>query len=184
MRTRGFVLSLVFVLLCCFVGLSCTATTWQAIGPFGGDVHSLDIDPSNSQIIYAGTGNVMVGGKAFKSTGGGATWTAVNIGLTHGNYVDSLTLEPSNSQILYAGTWGGGVFKSTDSGASWAEANIGLTNSLVSSLAIDHRNSQILFAGTDGGVYKTLTIRDIGSFTILPPTPLHNQGNVVNSQSP
>ena len=69
------------------------------------DVASLAIDPSNTQIVYAGTDD----GSVFKSTNGGAHWRKINNGLAD---VNSLAIDPSNTQIVYAGTWGG-LFKHT-----------------------------------------------------------------------
>jgi len=44
-------------------------TTWQSMGPFGGNVFTLIIDPTNSRTLCAGTN-----GGVFKSTNGGASW--------------------------------------------------------------------------------------------------------------
>jgi photosystem II stability/assembly factor-like uncharacterized protein len=138
---------------------SSSATSWQQIaGPEGGDIQVLAIDPSNSQVVYAGNN----GGGIFKTTDGGATWTAINTGLgPEKSYVESLAIDPTNRQIVYAGT-DGGIFKTTDGGATWTAINNGLTSTHVSSLAIDHSNSQIVYAGTQGsgdgtggGVFKT-----------------------------
>jgi hypothetical protein len=46
----------------------------------------------------------------FQSTDGGASWKAVNSGLT-ALAVSSLTLDPQDPNTLYAGTRGGGVFR-------------------------------------------------------------------------
>jgi hypothetical protein len=83
------------------------------------------------------------GGGVFLSTNNGASWTAVNNGLTS-QYVESLTVSGSN---LFAGTYGG-VFLSTNNGASWTAVNTGLTNLTVRSLTVSGTN---LFAGTNGG---------------------------------
>jgi hypothetical protein len=45
----------------------------------------------------------------FKSTDGGANWSAVNTGLTK-TLVFALAIDPVTPTILYAGTYGGGVF--------------------------------------------------------------------------
>ena len=98
----------------------------------------------------------------FKSTNGGASWTAANSGMGS-IYVYSLAIDPTNSQTVYAGTWGG-VFKSTNGGASWTAANSGMTiDQVISSLAIDPTNSQTVYAraftvesGSDSGkVFKS-----------------------------
>ena len=45
----------------------------------------------------------------FKSTDGGATWSAFNAGLTI-TLVTALAIDPATPTIVYAGTEGGGVF--------------------------------------------------------------------------
>jgi hypothetical protein len=55
--------------------------------------------------LYAGTEFDGV----FKSTDGGATWSAVNTGLTNTD-VRALAIHPTTPATLYAGTYGGGVF--------------------------------------------------------------------------
>lgn len=85
----------------------------------------------------------------FKSTDGGASWNAVNTGLTH-LYVRALAIDPQMTSTLYAGT-SGGVFKSTNGGSSWSAINAGLTNPRVWALVIDPATSTTLYAGTWGG---------------------------------
>lgn len=74
-------------------------------GLYGGQIYSLAIDPTNTQIIYAGTY-----GCVFKSTNGGSSWIQLNNGLPNTSFGNSLAIDPINTQIIYAGTWGG-VFK-------------------------------------------------------------------------
>jgi len=120
-------------------------------GLYGGTIRSLVIDPSNTQVVYAGT----FGGGVFKSTDGGSSWTAKNNGLTN-TYVYSLAIDSSNTNVLYAGTNGGGVFKSTDGGSSWSVKNGVLKNTYVHCFVIDPSNTQVIYAGTDGGgVFKS-----------------------------
>src|SRR5207253_7714651 len=65
-------------------------------------VQALAFDPRSSA-VFAGTDQGV-----FRSTDGGATWSAVNAGLTT-LYVQTLALD-SAREILYAGTYGGSVF--------------------------------------------------------------------------
>ena len=67
----------------------------------------LVIDPSNSQILYAGTW----GDGVHKSSDSGSSWAAYSSGL-RSDHVYCLALDPSNPQTLYAGT-SGGVFRMT-----------------------------------------------------------------------
>ena len=122
---------------------------WIDVGLANTEVYALAIDPSNPNILYAGT----FGAGVFKSTDGGAHWTTLNTGLTD-TRVSSLAIDPSNPNILYAGTPGVGVFKSTDGGGHWID--VGLANTEVYALAIDPSNPNILYAGTfDAGVFKS-----------------------------
>ena len=110
------------------------------------NVYVLTINPLNTNIIYAGTD-----GGIFKSTNGGAIWSASGLANTH---INVLAIDPSDPSFIYAGT-NGGVFESTDGGANWNAINSGLTNTKVTSLAIDPSDTGIIYAGTDGGgVFK------------------------------
>jgi photosystem II stability/assembly factor-like uncharacterized protein len=135
----------------CLIPECLSDTGWQAIGPFGGDVRTIAIDPANGQTVYAGA----YGGGVFKSTNGGASWTSIGNGITSKS-VTSLAIDPINSQTVYAGTEGG-FFKSTDGGSSWSASNSGTTDSGIESLAIDPTNVQTIYLGTTGGrVFKSV----------------------------
>jgi uncharacterized repeat protein (TIGR01451 family) len=86
----------------------------------------------------------------FKSTDGGATWSASYTGLANTDVI-ALAIDPQTPTTLYAGTNGAGVFKSTDGGTNWSDMNIGLTNPDVYALAIDPQTPTALYAGTRGG---------------------------------
>ena len=88
--------------------------SWRSItnGLTDTDIWAFAIDPSASDTIYAGTGSGSAGfnrGGVFKSTNGGASWTAMNAGLP-GTDVRALAIDPSAPARLYAGTAGAGVF--------------------------------------------------------------------------
>ena len=90
--------------------------------------------------IFAGTES----GGVLLSSNNGASWNAVNSGITCPG-IRSLTVLGVN---LFAGTDSGGVFLSTNNGTSWNQVDSGLTNKAVNALAVSETN---LFAGTDGG---------------------------------
>ncbi len=72
---------------------------WGSIGPDGGSITALAIDPVTPSILYAGTD----GGGVFKSANGGDNWIAVNTGLIN-NQVRALAIDPVTPSTLYAGT--------------------------------------------------------------------------------
>jgi photosystem II stability/assembly factor-like uncharacterized protein/subtilisin-like proprotein convertase family protein len=111
----------------------------------GLSIHAVSLDPSASTTLYAG---------GYKSTDGGATWTA-GAGLGSGS-VEVIVVDPTTPTTLYAGT-GGGVLKSSDGGANWAAVSNGLWSRYVTSLTFDPTTPTTLYAGTySGGVFKTV----------------------------
>jgi photosystem II stability/assembly factor-like uncharacterized protein len=129
--------------------LSIHSQTWQSIGPDGGAIFTLSIDPVNPSTIYAGTER----GGVFKSTDSGSTWRAINNGLPSINpfVVSSLVVDPKTSGTLYVASVDG-VFKSTDGGTNWGVAISGLTDTNVTVLAIDPIITSTLYVGTGSGV--------------------------------
>ncbi len=99
-----------------------------------------------------------------KTINGGASWTAVNNGLTDTS-VYSLALDPTSPSTLYAGVSGAGVYKTTDGGANWASSSTGLAGSnFINALAIHPTNPAILYAGDlCDGFY--ISINSGGSWT-------------------
>src|SRR5260370_4090936 len=91
-------------------------------------------------------------GGVFKSTNGGASWTASNTGLPPNTGAWALAIDPVTPTTLYAGT-GSAVFKSADGGASWTTSSTALTNTNVMGLAIDPTSPPTLYTGAfDDGV--------------------------------
>ncbi len=100
-------------------------------------VATLVMDPGNSNILYAGTGEgvfAMIGGNEgnnnaaalrgagiFKTTDGGNTWAQL-ASTANSNfwYVNRVAVHPSNSQIILAAT-NMGIWRSTDAGQSWTQ---------------------------------------------------------------
>ncbi|MGZ8239169.1 MAG: WD40/YVTN/BNR-like repeat-containing protein [Methylobacter sp.] len=111
--------------------------------------------PLKPSTVYAAGG-----GSLYKSTNSGASWQAVNAGLS-GLAITTLVIDPLNPATLYAG--GEGVFKSTDSGASWQVVNSGLPPNLgVNVLAIDPLDGATRYAGTNGHSVFKITFKTLG----------------------
>ena len=145
--------------LCVFFTLAAASSSpasagvgvWTTHGPDGASVRAVAVDPANPATVYAGTAS----GGVFKSTNGGASWSAANSGLASTG-VAALAIDPSSTATLYAaGGDEGGVFKSTDGGARWAAINSGLSATSTRALAIDPSTPTTLYVGTDVGVFKS-----------------------------
>ncbi|GAB4039073.1 CARDB domain-containing protein [Spirosoma gilvum] len=91
-------------------------------------VTALAADPSNPQVMYAGTGDgysYVLGGGIWKTTNGGTSWTRLNSTIP-GNTYPSLAygfgyiqrLAVNSSGYVFAATRLG-LFRSTDGGTSW-----------------------------------------------------------------
>jgi photosystem II stability/assembly factor-like uncharacterized protein len=127
------------------------------IGPEGGTVIAMVVDPTNANVLYAGTSGTGV----YKTTNGGTNWFAANKNIKNFQ-IDSLAVDPDNPSTIYAGTDGQGVYKSTNGGTSWAAVNKGIkANSIVNTLAVNPGNTALVYAGTrtkgtsNGVLYKT-----------------------------
>jgi photosystem II stability/assembly factor-like uncharacterized protein len=99
------------------------ANAWASIGPDGGPIQGVAVDPQNPDTIYA-----LAGGAIFKTTDGAANWARVYSAATNGaaaNPAVAVVINPQDSNIVYAGT-ANGIIKSTDGGANWRTANTGL----------------------------------------------------------
>jgi hypothetical protein len=83
----------------------------------------------------------------FKTTDGGATWSAANNGLTSTDIL-ALAIDPETPTTLYAGTFQLGVFKSTNGGGSWSMLGNGMPANVVNALVIDPKTPTTLYAGT------------------------------------
>ena len=121
---------------------------WVPIGPYGGLVIALAINPQAPDTLYAaGEGGV------FKSTNGGTNWTRSNTGLPN-TQVYNLAINPQTPDTLYAGIYGYGVFKSTNGGANWTAINSVPYPNAVNAIAIDPQRPDTLYAFGEG-VFKS-----------------------------
>ncbi len=86
------------------------AGIWTSGGPYGGAVHSIAIDPTNSAKVYAGPR----GGGLYRSIDAGGHWTEEWSGLEAYGIL-ALVLDPNDPATVYAGT-AFGRFRSPNSG--------------------------------------------------------------------
>jgi len=131
--------------------------SWVAVplpeGLKGIDVMSLVADPSNPQIVYAGTHERGV----LKSRDGEKTWDEINSGLG-GRDVHALTIDPNKPKTLHAWVVDRGLYRSTDGGVKWIRVDDGPENPEVKALASVNiptgMGGIFLYAGTATGLYR------------------------------
>ena len=88
---------------------------WVAIGPDGGNIGALALDPQRPATLYALPYEYPDGPRVFKTTTGGDGWT--NIGWLPDYSVRLLLVDPHDPDYLY-GMTSAAVWRSTDGGAS------------------------------------------------------------------
>ena len=159
-------------------------TTWKPVSDPAGvaAVGSVAIAPSDSRIVWMGTGDQAnarssySGKGVFKSTDGGATWQ--DMGLSDSHHVARIVIHPTNPDVVYVAAVGHlfsanderGVFRTLDGGKTWKK--VLFVNSGVGAidLVINRRKPAVLYAamydkarrpweivesGPESGVYRT-----------------------------
>lgn len=121
-------------------------------------IGALAVAPSDSNVIYAGTGETTIridvshGDGVYKSTDAGRTWA--HVGLADTRFIGKIRIDPHNPEIVYVAALGHafgpnserGVFKSTDGGASWRKVLFVSDKAGAVDLSLDETNPRILYA--------------------------------------
>ncbi len=125
-------------------------------------VSALAINPKNACELYAGTSGFH-GGKLYKSTDAGASWTLIEgkglEDLGNGmNRLDSgiisLAINPVDPNNVYASTAQlGDVLRSTDGGDTWETTGLKDTGRPVHALLVDPENEKKIYAGLREGLH-------------------------------
>ena len=122
-------------------------------------IGALAVAPSDSKIIYAGTGETDIredlssGNGVYKSSDSGATWN--HIGLEDTRQISRIVIDPQDPNVVYVGALGHaygpneqrGVYKSVDGGMHWARILDLWSDIGISDLAICSDAQQLIFAG-------------------------------------
>jgi photosystem II stability/assembly factor-like uncharacterized protein len=121
-------------------------------------VGALAVAPSDSNVIYAGTGETTIridvshGDGVYKSTDAGRTWT--NVGLRDTRFIGKIRVHPTDPDTVWVAALGHaygpneerGVFKCTDGGATWRKTLYVSDKAGAVDLTIDPTNPRILYA--------------------------------------
>ncbi len=137
--------------------------TWQGRGIETTVVYDIEVDPTNSNIVYIGYADVGF----HKSMDGGITFKRFSQGLNHPENIFDIEIDPGKPNVIYAssGRWewdSGDVVYSEDFGQTWeviGNPATGLPDSVVYDLVLDLNSpidNRILYAASyKNGVYKS-----------------------------
>ena len=159
-------------------------TTWTAVSDSVGAaaVGAVAIAPSNSNIVWMGTGDQAnarssySGKGVFKSTDAGKTWTLA--GLPDSHHIARIVIHPKNPDIVYVAAMGHlfsrneerGVFRTIDGGKTWKRVlyvndGVGAIDLVINRKAPavvyaamyekDRRPWQIIESGPGTGIHRT-----------------------------
>ncbi len=129
----------------------------------------LAMDPKNTNIIWAGTGEnnhqraIGYGDGIYKSLDGGKSWK--NMGLKKSMHIGMIAINPENTDIVYVAAegsiWGPsddrGLYKTTDGGKSWEKVLFISKNTGVNNVFLDIENPNTIFVTTEQRRRRTQT---------------------------
>ncbi len=125
---------------------------WAVVGPDGGDVRTVAIDPRDPERLYIST----LDGQIHTSGNGGRTWRLlVNLNQPE-LIIDDLFVDSQDSKFIYASghrhKGPGGFFRTTDGGVTWKEAKE-LKKESIHALTQSTADPNVLLAGAVTGVW-------------------------------
>ncbi len=140
------------------------AQSWNAVSPSLtdyvpgsrlGTITTIDIAPTDSNVIYVGTDDSHV----WVTTDNGNNWDDISSTLPY-RWVTRVKVDPNNKNNIYV-TFSGlkwrdpqpHVFKSTNMGQNWTDISSNLPDAPVDAFAVDYNDPNRLYLGNDVGAF-------------------------------
>ncbi len=127
-------------------------------------VASICVDPTNTNTIYACTGNYLGSNDrsigVYKTTDGGVTWnpTGLKSNLIDNVQYSTLVMNPTDPKILLVGCVSNnskGIYRTTDGGTTWTRV---LSSQAIWNIAFKPNDGNIVYAGAEsnsGSIYRS-----------------------------
>lgn len=121
----------------------------------------LAMDPNNSNVVWAGTGennhqrSVSYGDGVYKTVDGGKSWK--HMGLKESMHIGMIAIDPRNSDVVYVAAegsvWGPGgdrgLYKTIDGGENWEKIFEVSENTGVNNVVLSPDNPDIVYITTE-----------------------------------
>jgi photosystem II stability/assembly factor-like uncharacterized protein len=125
---------------------------WQTVGPNGGDIRAMAIDPRDKNRLYITT----LDGQIYTSADAGKVWHLLTTFNRPQITLDDILVDVEDSNYIYVSghrhLGPGGFLYSQDAGRTWKEAK-DLRNEAIHALTQSRKNPNILLAGGNGKVF-------------------------------
>jgi photosystem II stability/assembly factor-like uncharacterized protein len=126
--------------------------TFQMVGPAGGDIRSIVIDPKDKNRLYATT----LDSQVYTSKDAGKSWTYLITFDRPQITLDNIEIDKSDSNSIYVSGHRliapGGFWRSRDGGETWKESK-DLKNEAIHALTQSEKDPKVMIVGTYGKVF-------------------------------
>lgn len=116
-------------------------------------LRTLEVDPTNDSVVYAGTGSTNNDGGIYKSVTGGVSWYQLVNPQTDSHNSMSIAIDKTNSSKIFADA-DPNIYSSIDGGSSWTQLSLGYIGQ--DTITIDNSLSNTIYAVHYGKVYKSI----------------------------
>src|SRR5215471_13525072 len=135
-------------------------------------IGALALAPSNTDIIYVGTGEETVGNGIYRSDDAGRTWR--HLGLEDTRYITGIIVDPKDPNTVVVSTRdfftagpAKGIFKTTDGGKAWRKVFFKDDKTSVVDLAVAPDDPRTLYAATYNLVVDFANRRALGTESLI-----------------
>jgi photosystem II stability/assembly factor-like uncharacterized protein len=153
-RRRHHLARALSVLLFSFCAALASQSSWNAVGPPGGDARVLSSVPGQSNHMYLGTTASWI----YESLDGGANWQRLaKLDGEDDLVLDHIVVDAADPNTIFVAGWrraDGGLWISHDGGKTWAE-NAALHGQSIRSFLQAPSDAKIFFAGALSGVFRS-----------------------------